>query len=570
MKPITRIFMLSLLLMTAFLLPIEPSFAKSDNPGIKVLNSRINAVTVYSDRAQVTRIASETLPAGEHRLMFDNLPMGLETGSIQINGTGNAVLSDIKTNIERYAETPDKDMKALVDEKTMLEDRIAELGVKVSQAQNEKGFLENITKKLTGVTEKTPAGELDPEKWVKMVDFYRNRNMALDKDIYDTEIAKRDVKSRLDKVNRQIADIGSSEQNTRYQVEALVRMKEAGELSLRLSYIVHGPSWRPIYDLRVSTREKKMNLTYNAVVRQNTTEPWDDVALELSTAQPVIGGQQPELSPWFVNVYEPQLNYDSKRAGRAAPMPAAAANQMIFKVKESVPSPEKAEAPVEESEMEKPTAAVQTNATSVVFEIKGKSTIASDNLPHKVTVLIQDFPAEFRYSAAPKLSPHAYLKTKAKNASDFPLLPGATNVFLDNNFVSNASLNQVAPGEDFWTFLGVDGAIKVERKFLRRHQEQEGVFEKKTKVVYEYLTEITNNKKSEEELVVWDQVPISSHQDIVVKLVEPQFDKDTPTIKKNELNYIEWFFKVKAGEKIKIPMVYTVEYPEGKQVTGLE
>lgn len=128
----------------------------------------------------------------------------------------------------------------------------------------------------------------------------------------------------------------------------------------------------------------------------------------------------------------------------------------------------------------------------------------------------------------------------------------------------------MAPGEDFWTFLGIDGAIKVERKFLMKHEEQEGVFEKKTKVVYEYLTEITNNKKSAEELVVWDQIPISSHQDIVVKLVEPRLDKENPAIKKNELNYIEWFYKMNAGEKIKIPFVYTVEYPEGRQVTGLD
>ena len=231
---------------------------------------------------------------------------------------------------------------------------------------------------------------------------------------------------------------------------------------------------------------------------------------------------------------------------------------------------DKAEEPAAEAEVEKPAATVQANATSVVFEIRGKSTIASDNLPHKVTVLIQDFPAEFRYSTAPKLSPHAYLKTKVKNASDYPLLPGVTNVFLDNNFVANASMNQVAPGEDFWTFLGVDGAIKVERKFVRKHEEREGVFDKKTKLVYEYLTEITNNKKSEEELVVWDQVPISSQQDIVVKLVEPRLDKDTPTLKKNEFNYAEWFFRMKAGEKIKIPMVYSVEYPEGRQVTGVD
>lgn len=567
MKRFARISVLSLLLLVVSLFLVQPASAKSDSPGIKTLKARITAVTVYADRAQVTRSAAETLPAGEYRLMFDHLPEGLEPGSIQVNGTGNAVLSDVKTNIERYVETPDQDLKALLDEKTALEDRLGQMNANIGQARNEKSFLENIAKKLTGVTEKTPAGELDPEKWVKMVDFYRNRNAALNKEIVDIEIAKREVTARLDKVCKEIADSGSNAEKTRYQVEVLVRMKEAGEVSLRLSYLVHGPSWEPVYDLRVSTREKKMNLVYSAVVRQSTGEAWDDVALELSTAQPAIGGEQPELSPWRLSFYEPRPEYREMRRN-AAMAAAPVANQMMMM--DSAGSLAKLEAAAEPSALEIPTARVQANATSVVFAIKGRNTIASDNLPHKVTVSIQDFPAEFRYSTAPKLAPFAYLKTKVRNTSDFPLLPGSTNVFLDSNFVANASLNQVAPGEDFWTFLGVDGAIKVERKFLRKHQEQEGVFEKKTKVVYEYLTEITNNKKSDEELVVWDQIPISSHQEIVVKLLEPQFDKESPTIKKNELNYIEWLFKLKAGEKLKIPFVYFIEYPQGRQVEGLD
>ena len=568
MKSLSHITLLFLLLVLS-VIPVRRSYANSDTSTTRVIKSRVTAVTVYSDRARVTRSSSEILPPGEYRLLFDNLPMELEAGSIQVNGTGNAVLSDIKTDLERYSETTDKDQKELLDEKTRLEDRIAQMDVKIGQARNEKGFLENITKKLTGVTEKTPSGELDPEKWVKMVDFYRNRNALLDREIQDTEIAKRGVKAYLDKVNQQISDIGGSEKKARYRVEVLVRMKENGRLTLRLSYIVRGPGWQPVYDLRVFTKEKRMNMAYNAVVRQNTSESWDEVTLELSTAQPGIGGRQPELSPWYVNFLEARTAHDSIGYGRAAPMPAAPAmNQMFFK--ESRRSRGKAEEPEAESDIEKPVATVQINATSVVFEIKGKSTIASDNLPHKVTVLIQDLPAEFRYSAAPKLSPHAYLKTKVRNTSDFPLLAGVTNVFLDNGFVANASMNQVAPGEDFWTFLGVDGAIRVERKFVRKHEEREGVFDKKTRLVYEYLTEITNNKKSEEELVVWDQVPISSHQDIVVKLVEPRLDKETTVLKKNEFNYIEWFFRMKPSEKIRIPMVYHVEYPEGKQVTGLD
>jgi len=297
MKPIIRISLLFLLL-TLSIVPIRQSYANHDISAVRILKSRVTAVTVNSDRTQVTRSASDILLAGEHRLMFDNLPMELETGSIQVNGTGNAVLSDDKTDVERYSETTDKDQKALLDEKTMLEDRIAQLDVKIGQARNEKVFLDKITKKLTGVTEKTPSGELDPEKWAKMMDSYRNRNAILDKEIHDTETAKRDVKAVLDKVNRQIADIGSGERKTWYRVEVLVRMKDAGRLALSLSCIVRGPGWEPVYDLRVSTREKRMNLAYNAVVRQNTSEPWDDVALELSTAQPHVGvaGGEPDVS----------------------------------------------------------------------------------------------------------------------------------------------------------------------------------------------------------------------------------------------------------------------------------
>ncbi|MBI5101247.1 MAG: mucoidy inhibitor MuiA family protein [Nitrospirae bacterium] len=566
MKLITRIsFPVIICASILFLFGGHSPSAYGDS-GAKTLKSAVSAVTVYSDRALVTRTAAEKLQAGEHRLVFDNLPAGLEPASVQVNGTGNAVLNDVKTSMERYAETPDKDRRALIDKKQMLEDELAVLDLKMKQIQGEKNFLENITKKLTGVTEKTPAGELDPERWVKMVDFYRNRNEALDKDLRDTEITRRGARANLDKVNRQISDLGRAGQKIKYQVEVLVRMKEAGELSLGLSYVVSGPGWKPVYDLRVSTREKKMNLTYNAVIRQNTSESWDDAAIFLSTAQPGIGGEQPELSPWHIGFHEPRPVLEKKALMRAAPAPAA--QMMQSDQAGALGKAEEPQAP--EAAIEKPAADVSTSATSVVFEIKGRNTIASDNLPHKVTVMIQDFPAEFRYSAVPKLSQHAYLKTKVKNATEFPLLTGSTNIFLDNNFVANASLSQVSPGEEFWTFLGVDNAIKVERKFVRKHQKQEGVFSKKTALSYEYVTEITNNKKTEEELVVWDQLPIASHQDITVTLVEPRYEKDSPGLKKNELNYFEWFFRIKPGEKIRIPFVFEVAYPQDKKVSGLE
>jgi len=127
----------------------------------------------------------------------------------------------------------------------------------------------------------------------------------------------------------------------------------------------------------------------------------------------------------------------------------------------------------------------------------------------------------------------------------------------------------VAPSEKFSVFLGIDEGIKVEHKLIKKYNLEKGVIGKKKKVIYEYLITITNNKKSQEELVVWDQFPISSNQQIKVDIIEPNYKKDSKSLKKNNYNYLEWYFKPKAGEKITIPLKFSVEYPKGKNISGL-
>jgi len=54
------------------------------------VDSRITAVTVYGDRAIVTRTAASDLSAGEHSLVFENLPSALVDQSLQASGRGIA------------------------------------------------------------------------------------------------------------------------------------------------------------------------------------------------------------------------------------------------------------------------------------------------------------------------------------------------------------------------------------------------------------------------------------------------------------------------------------------------
>lgn len=530
-----------------------------------IISSDVSAVTVFTDRALVTRTAGFTAEAGEHKYVFDSLPDSIEQNSIQVNGTGDALLRDVKFSEIYFSDIPDEKIKTLNNELLKTEDKLVEISDKIEQASKEKGFVESIAAKLTAQTKETNTGQLDPDKWVKMVEFYRSKMVELDHEIRQAEQQQRKLEDEQERINNTIAALGNS-QKIRNRVEVIVEVSKTTDIKLDLSYIVHGPGWNPYYDLRVNSETKNMDIVYNATIRQNTSESWDDVSISLSTAQPSISGQQPELSPWYLDNYMQEELEGSrlKKISISAKRKEGMAQMM------SVDAAEIAEEMIMAAPMiARPASTVESMATSVVFVIAGKSTIGNDGDDHKVTIMMQNFPATFRYSCVPKHSTYAYLKAQVRNTTEYPFLAGPTNIFLDNNFVSNAQMNLVASNEEFWTYLGIDEGIKIEHKFLKRHQKQTGVFSKTNNFVYEYLIEVTNNKKTKEDIVIWDQLPVSNHEKIEVKLMSPELKENDDSFKMNEFKYLEWFYQPEAGEKFQIPLKFSVEYPQEMNVTGL-
>jgi uncharacterized protein (TIGR02231 family) len=532
---------------------------------VMIVNSQITAVTVFNDRAEITRTAVEKLDKGEHTFVFDMLPESIEQNSIQAKGRGNAILKDVKYKTVYYEELPDLSIKSLYDEKEKLEESIAEFNDRIKHAEKEKGFIEDIAKRLTASTAKSDSFEFNPDKWIRMVEFYRSKNDELDMEIREVHKELSSIQKKMEKLLNDINAAGSGSERSKNQVEVSIQMNDSGELKLDLVYIIYGPSWRPVYDLRVSSDEKTMNISYHALIQQYTNEDWADVDLKLSTARPNICGQQPELTPWHINIYQPTVfrkaqapSLKSAVSGEARQMFQA---EKVMDVTQASLDEMPSMAPVESS--------VETGATAVLFAVGGKNTIGSGSDQHKVTVLIKDFPAYFRYSSVPKLAQYSYLKARVKNETEYPFLPGESNVFLDNNFVATSYMELAAPGEEFWTFLGIDEGMKIEYKFLNRYHVTEGVFSKTNKLMYEYLIKIKNNKKSEADIVVWDQIPISGSEEIKVTLVEPEYKKDTDSLKMNENKYLEWLFTPKPGQEIKITFKYSVEYPKNITVAGI-
>jgi uncharacterized protein (TIGR02231 family) len=539
---------------------------------MQILDSQTTSVIVFTSQAEITRTASIELEQGEHTLIFDKLPQEITQKSIQVSGLGNATLSNVKFKTVHYQDIPDKNHQTLSDEKQQIEDQLQTLDDKIDLLNKEKKMLEGIASKITTPTEESQT-ELNPEKWLQMLDFYTQKLQTITQQVREIEKEKRAFENQGKKIAQDLQKLHNPQSKTRNQVEVIVEMHEKGELTLTLSYRIVSAGWKPYYDLRVSTETKKMNITYHAIIQQSTGEDWKDVSLKLSTAQPNVSGQQPEMNPWRIDIFKPVF-YDNESSfgGFARNMMPAQSVAMEEQDAGVLSKLGTLEAMLDKPKMQTNTAIVETKSTSVSFNVAGKHHIKSDKTDHKVTILIEDFSAHLRYSAVPKLSPHAYLKAKVVNESEYPFLAGETNIFLDNNFVANAQMQAVAPTEEFWTFLGIDQAMKIEHKFLKKYEKKEGgVFTKKTKVlVFEYEMSVHNHKKTPQEIVVWNQLPISQNQSIKVQLLEPVYKEDTDHLKKNEYEYLEWFFKPKASEEIKIPFKFLVEFPFEASLEGLD
>ena len=54
----------------------------------------------------------------------------------------------------------------------------------------------------------------------------------------------------------------------------LLAVEKEAEIQLLVSYVVSNASWRPKYDLRVSSAERTMQVSYFGMVKQNTGEDW--------------------------------------------------------------------------------------------------------------------------------------------------------------------------------------------------------------------------------------------------------------------------------------------------------
>jgi uncharacterized protein (TIGR02231 family) len=519
----------------------------------KPTESKINSVTVFLSKAQVTRSVKTKVEAGKTILVFDGLSPQLDPQSIQVGGKGKFTIMGTGHRINYLSEfNKPKKLAVLQDSLQLLQKAIVNEGSQKEVLNREEQMI-LANQKISGTNQNLTVLELK-----SMADFFRSRlgELTQSKIKVDEKIKLLNEKSA--KIQKQITEQRDVFNRNTSEILVTIQADAATAVELDLSYVVANAGWAPVYDLRAVDTKSPMQLAYKASVFQSTGEEWNNVHIVLSTANPNLGGLKPELAAWYLEFYQPIVRNERnegarvKRSAPAAMRSSAASGDDL-----------KAEADIEEATDLSDFVTTVETSLNVEFDISIAQTVLSSAKPTVVDVRSTSVNANYEYAVAPKLDLDAFLLAKITGWEDLNLLPGDANIFFEGTFVGKTFIDPNNIRDTLSVSMGRDKRIVIKREKVKGLSSRNviGVNERQTSA---WEISVRNTKSEPVKIVVEDQIPISRNNQIEVTVLDNGGGKQNTYTGK-----ITWDLNLKPSENKKLSYKFEVKYPKDRRINGL-
>ncbi|MEX2233125.1 MAG: DUF4139 domain-containing protein [Cyclobacteriaceae bacterium] len=534
--------MKKIILGIVILFVIQTATAQQD----KEVESKISQVTVFLNKAQVTRELKTRIQEGTSNLIIQGLTAQLDPNSIQVSGKGNFILLGIshQQNFLNDLITPSR-LRSLNDSLQDIQSKIIfETTQKQILDKEEQMLLSN--QKIGGTNQNLPVNELK-----SMADFFRTRlyEIAMARLKHDEKI--KTLNESSSKIQQQIRT--QNELGGRNTSEIIVNLsaKSATDVELVVNYVVANAGWLPMYDVRGVNTKTLLTLSYKANVFQSTGENWKNVRLKLSTANPTLGGVKPDLQTWHLDFYQREY-YDKYRRKAAARTQPGAPSQALSEV-----------VATEDAGTTADFINIIQTSLNTEFDIALPYTVNSASKPTTVDIGRHELKASYRYAVAPKLDPDAFLMAGTTGWADFNLLPGEANVFFEGTFVGKTFIDPQSIRDTLYVSLGRDKRIAVKREKVKDFNSHVmiGLNQKES---YGFEINVRNNQSEAVTITVEDQIPVSKNSQIEVSLINGGGGKYTPGDGK-----LVWEISLKPNESRKLVYQFEVKFPKDKVIAGL-
>lgn len=556
-------FLLTFILLGCSLFANEPVNVKSSLTG----------VTVYMQGAQLQHKANYSIKAGVSEVIVEGISPQISASTIQVKATGAVVILDSKyefyypqpatnTNTGELSPKIRAAIKALEDSLRLVNFELRDINDEIEVlVAARKIIISNGAVKGQGKVN-------DSIQLLKStVDYYTTKVSELNKKISSLDrqkVKKADLIASLDTRLNDLRNY-AEQNNPTPEIKGIPRIvitlmaKEAATGRIDLTYFASNAGWTPLYDIRSEAASGKISLTYKAQVRQQTGLDWNDVKLSISTNNPYANKTKPELNPWYIDYqgYRKELEEKAKMRSDAyfnAPSVNSQMMNMGF-------------AYGQRSSMDDEIAQTPEAFTTVVqqliaaeFKIDLNYSIASDNQVRMVLVKQSELNTSFRYYAVPKLDPGVYLVAQMTKLDELQLVPAKANIFFDGTYIGETYIDPTTMDDTLNLSLGKDPNIIVKRTLLK-DQSKERIIQDKKERNFAYSIEVRNLKSSEIDLIIQDQVPLTTNPEITIeKSIIGKGTLDEKT------GLVEWKLKLKAKENQTFDYEFKVRHPKDKVV----
>lgn len=270
------------------------------------ISSTIKEVIVYLNGSRIKRTAPITLKAGKNELILNQLSTAIDESSIQVAGLKNSNVLSVNYEID-YLEK-----KSISETVKQLKSKKETLSLQKKKLENKLTAYDRELKVMDyNLRVNSDQTDLSLERLKQIGAFHRERiNFIL-----DHKLELQSAQSKLvEKINNLTQEIRKQEGNSKEAQGQIIVKLDAPvptTINLEVSYNVAKSGWYPEYDLKSNSIQSDLNIVYKANVYQETGVSWKNVSITLSTGDPTLDNNKPNLDSKYLKFIN--ANYGRKK-----------------------------------------------------------------------------------------------------------------------------------------------------------------------------------------------------------------------------------------------------------------
>ena len=234
------------------------------------LATAIIDVTVFNNRARITRQGQIALDPGTQKISIPNLSLTLDPASVRARARGTAQAKLLGVEVQRtfYKDTPPGRAQEITEQVRKLEEDDRQWVDQIETQDKLIAHFDGLAESAETFAFSLSRGRTTLETHEALLHFIaeKRENAQTQKRAINTH--RREIAQELEKLRKELQLIQAARPKERYTAYVELEVSKPGNLNVELSYLQSGANWQPVYDVRLV--DQQLEIAYMGQVGQNT------------------------------------------------------------------------------------------------------------------------------------------------------------------------------------------------------------------------------------------------------------------------------------------------------------